>query len=82
MPKYYEFEVSLQELQPRIWLLDGERAAPPEDCGGTPGYARMVRFVETGEDTYDDDPDGLAVWLDGWRPDAFDIAKTKAGFDR
>src|SRR5690606_2715798 len=61
-------------------LLDGERAAPPEDCGGTPGYERMVHFVETGEDTYDDDPDGLAVWLDGWRPDAFDIARAKAEF--
>jgi hypothetical protein len=63
-------------------LLDGERAAPPEDCGGTPGYERMVHFVQTGEDTYDDDPDGLAAWLDGWRPDAFDLARAKAEFDR
>lgn len=63
-------------------LLDGERAAPPENCGGTPGYGRMVHFVETGEDTYDDDPDGLAAWLDGWRPDAFDLARTKTEFDR
>ena len=63
-------------------LLAGERAAPPEDCGGTPGYDRMVHFVETGEDTYDGDPACLAAWLGGWRPDAFDIAKTKAEFDR
>lgn len=63
-------------------LLEGERAAPPEDCGGTLGYERMVHFVETGEDTCEDDPDGLTVWLDGWRPDAFELATKKAEFDR
>jgi hypothetical protein len=63
-------------------LLDGERAAPPEDCGGTPGYARMVHFVETGVDPYGDDLAELGIWLDGWRPDAFDLAATRAEFDR
>jgi|GEM_PF-5458798 len=38
-------------------------------------------FVETGEDIYDD-PEGLATWLDGWRPDAFDLATAKAELDR
>lgn len=63
-------------------LLGGERAAPPEDCGGTPGYERMVHFIETGKDTYGDDPDHLAEWLDGWSPDAFELAATKIEFDR
>ncbi|MCU0662777.1 MAG: plasmid pRiA4b ORF-3 family protein [Myxococcota bacterium] len=63
-------------------LLDGERAAPPEDCGGTPGYENMVHFVETGEDIHSDDPEGLRVWLGVWQPDAFDLAKAKAKFDR
>lgn len=63
-------------------LLDGDRAAPPEDCGGTPGYERMVHFVETGEDAYDEDPEELAAWLDGWRPDAFELVEAKADFDR
>lgn len=63
-------------------LLDGERAAPPEDCGGSSGYERMVHFLETGEDLVDDDPAGLAVWLDGWRPDAFELATAKRLFDR
>mgnify|MGYP002634832510 FL=1 len=63
-------------------LLDGERAAPPEDCGGTPGYGRMVHFIETGEDTYDDDPEGLGTWLGGWHPDAFELATAKNEFDR
>lgn len=63
-------------------LLDGERSAPPEDCGGTSGYERMVHLLETGEDIYDDDPEGLKAWLGGWRPDAFELATAKAIFDR
>ena len=63
-------------------LLAGERACPPEDCGGTTGYAHLVYFVETGGDIRDDDPEGLRAWLGGWRPDAFDLAVAKATFDR
>ena len=61
-------------------LLAGERAAPPEDCGGWPGYERVVEFVETGEDPFGDG--GLESWLGDWRPDAFDLAAVKAAFDR
>src|SRR5690554_4048471 len=63
-------------------LLAGERAAPPEDCGGPPGYARMVQFAETGEDVYGEDPEELRDWLGEWRPEGFDLEKVKAGFDR
>lgn len=63
-------------------LLDGERSAPPEDCGGSPGYERMVHYVETGEDVYGEPPDELGTWLNGWRPDAFDVAEAKKTFDR
>lgn len=42
----------------------------------------MVHYLETGEDLYGEDPDDLAVWLDGWRPDGFDLAQAKAEFDR
>lgn len=63
-------------------LLAGERTGPPEDCGSTPGYERMVHFLETGEDLYDDDPEGLAAWLGSWRPDGFDLASAKATFDQ
>ncbi|MBN8613663.1 MAG: plasmid pRiA4b ORF-3 family protein [Deltaproteobacteria bacterium] len=63
-------------------LLAGERAAPPEDSGGLPGYERIVRFVETGRDAYGDDPAELRTWLGPWQPEAFDLRKAKAAFDR
>ncbi len=63
-------------------LLAGERACPPEDCGGLPGYERMVHFTQTGVDIDENDPEGLRTWLGGWRPDAFDFEAAKAKFNR
>lgn len=63
-------------------LLGGELAAPPEDCGGVPGYQRVVRFVKTGKDPYSDDPKELQTWLGDWRPDDFDLAEVKQVFDQ
>ncbi len=34
---------------PRV--IDGARACPPEDCGGDPGYARLLEAIALGEDT-------------------------------
>ena len=33
------------ELMPAPLLLDGRRTAPPEDCGGPPGYAELLRVL-------------------------------------
>lgn len=63
-------------------LLDGERAAPPEDCGGIPGYESMATFVETGRVQSGEDPDDVRAWLGDWHPDAFDLEKVRARFDR
>lgn len=62
-------------------LLEGSRSGPPEDCGGTQGYRRMVHFLKTGDDIYDDYGVDLAAWLGDWKPDAFDLKKTKEWFD-
>jgi hypothetical protein len=63
-------------------LLGGERACPPEDCGGVPGYQRMVRYLETGEDIYGYDDVDLGAWLGDWKPDAFDLEAVRSTFDR
>lgn len=63
-------------------LLDGARAFPHEDCGGVSGYERMVEFVRTGKDPYNEEPDELREWLDGWDPEKFDLEEMKAGFNK
>jgi len=51
--------------------LTGERACPPEDCGGTHGYAELLEIIR--------DPDheeylDMMTWLGGhFDPDSFDV---------
>lgn len=48
----------------------GRRAAPPEDCGGWPGYDRLLDALADPEDP---DHDDLRHWVpEGWSPDVFD----------
>lgn len=63
-------------------LTGGERAFPPEDCGGMPGYRACVEAVTGG-----DGGDGEALeerreWLRDWDPEAFDLEEARARFDR
>lgn len=47
----------------------GERACPPEDCGGVRGYAELLRALR---DPQDDEHASLVAWLPkGWDPDHF-----------
>lgn len=57
---------------PPVACLAGERACPPEDCGGPRGYERLVDALRD-----PDDPDHDAVLAeigDRWDPDEFDSA--------
>jgi hypothetical protein len=37
--------VDRADLMPAPLLVDGRRAAPPEDCGGPPGYQELLRVL-------------------------------------
>lgn len=51
--------------------LDGARACPPEDCGGTDGYSELLRVLA---DPDDDDHADLLEWLGGgFDPEPFDL---------
>lgn len=54
------------------WLLDGEGSAPPEDCGGIPGYQRLLELRRTGKDPWGEDPVEVLEWVGDWSPDSFD----------
>ena len=52
--------------------VEGERACPPEDVGGTSGY---TEFLETIADRDDAERTEMLEWADGWfDPDEFDAA--------
>ena len=57
------------------WLLDGEGSAPPEDCGGIPGYQRLLEISRTGKDPWGEDPEEVLEWAGDWSPDSFDRSR-------
>lgn len=66
-------------------LLDGARACPPEDCGGTYGYERCVEAAGVSEEeiekSEDEDLLDRKEWVGDWNPEEFDLAAVKKNFD-
>jgi len=61
---------SEDELDLLAYVVDGARAAPPEDVGGPPGYGRLLLALKRG--SHDDDAD-LIEWAGlGFDPELFD----------
>jgi hypothetical protein len=52
--------------------LAGERACPPEDCGGTPGYANLLDVLR--DRTHPEHRHMLAWAGRGFNPERFDLA--------
>lgn len=60
-------------------LTVGEGAAPPEDCGGIPGYYDLLAALE---DETDPRHDEASEWFGGQAPDAFDLLPYRLAVDR
>src|SRR5207249_1724265 len=74
----WEHEVRVEDKQRRplglkfAVCLDGAGAFPPEDCGGVPGYARLLAALE---DSEDEDQEEYKTWVgEDFDSDAFDVA--------
>jgi len=77
----WEHEVTFEETLPRNpaarypVCVDGERACPPEDCGGIPGYENLLRILN---DTSHEEHKSMRAWLGGeYDPQRFDHAKLR-----
>ena len=55
---------------PRAELVAGERACPPEDCGGPYGYAALVEALR---DRKHPEHAEMREWIGDFKPDVFDI---------
>ncbi len=60
-------------------LLDGAGVFPPEDCGGAPGWARLVSYFKSGQDPWQD-PESLEAWLAADPLEEFDLTAAKRTF--
>jgi hypothetical protein len=49
--------------------IGGERACPPEDCGGVSGYYNVLKTIS---DIADEDYEDMKIWTgQGWHPECF-----------
>jgi hypothetical protein len=54
--------------------VDGARACPPEDCGGTGGYAELLKIIKSPRH---EEHKSMMEWLGGrFDPAAFDVEET------
>ena len=66
-------------------FLAGDRAFPPEDCGGLGGFHECVEIAMGAYSDADlaDDEDlrSRRTWLGDWHPEGFSVELVKKGFD-
>jgi hypothetical protein len=73
----WEHEIRLEGMSlaeegvPYPHCSGGARSAPPEDCGGVPGYEELLRIIQ---DPDDEEHEDMLQWLGGsFDPEAFDL---------
>ncbi len=60
--------------------LEGQRACPPEDCGGIPGFYNLLDVLG---DPKHPDHEGLSEWVGGkFDAEAFDLEETNKALHR
>lgn len=72
----WHHDIVIEQVMPSVGagtphLVDGARACPPEDCGGTGGYKHLLEVLA---DPSDEKHDEMLEWVGGsYDPDAFDL---------
>ncbi|WP_078810414.1 plasmid pRiA4b ORF-3 family protein [Selenihalanaerobacter shriftii] len=78
---YWQHIIEFEEIKPAKKEMDypicveGERACPPEDCSGIPGYQRILEILNNPDD---EEYERIIEWLDeDYDPDYFDPSTVK-----
>jgi hypothetical protein len=78
----WEHEITVEQITPGDagaavpTCVDGQRRAPPEDCGGVSGYAHLLEVLT---DPDDDEHADMVKWVGGsFDPERFDLAAVNA----
>jgi hypothetical protein len=74
----WEHEIKVEDSLPSgddvFACVDGKRACPPEDCGGAPGYDRMLKILESPKHAEHAE---MRQWVGrNFDPEAFSVAAT------
>ncbi len=74
-------EITEPDAGGSIRCLEGERACPPEDCGGIDGYAHLLSVLRSGRRS--EEADELRAWVGpGFEPERFDRRAVGEGLAR
>jgi hypothetical protein len=63
------------EAEPPVVVLDGKRNCPPEDCGGTWGYANLLEALA---DKKHPEHRDMKEWIGKYDPEEFDLEELNA----
>jgi len=64
---------------PPVVVLAGQRNCPPEDCGGTWGYADIIEALAANDEgETDSEQEELLHWVGEYDPDQFDLDEINA----
>lgn len=67
--------ISEPDSKPKVALIDGKRACPPEDCGGFPGYNELCKAMKKPNSP---DAQDLIEWLGSkYDPELFPLKKAQ-----
>ncbi len=72
-------EVPTDGLVKGIRCLGGERACPPEDCGGVDGFERLLEALD---DSEDDEHQEMVTWAGDFDPERFELAAVNRALGR
>ncbi|MDP8265684.1 MAG: plasmid pRiA4b ORF-3 family protein [Candidatus Aceula meridiana] len=56
--------------------INGERACPPDDCGSSPGYYRLLKILS---DSKHDEYESMKTWAGDFEPEHFDKEEATQG---